>query len=540
MRIALFFCVLVALVVGCLAECAGDCIEFRKEVYALREELDARLRRLEDRSISERRELQTSLSSSFFLAEVEALHERDVSIASALDTIWLCMCASIAALMHGGFAMLETGTCRARNASNLLMKNLLNVCVGTIGWWLCGWAFAYGDLKYDLFGTTGFASSNLLIIADGHIRPVESCSGESCQSNLIQWFFQWVFCTTAVTIVSGGVAERVRSLTYAGFAFFMSSIIYPGVVAWTWGGGWLSATLDVGFTDFAGSCIVHVVGGVGALTGAIVLGARRGRFEDPAAFEPHSLPLVVLGTLMLWFGWYGFNCGSTLALHDDVMAAQAAQVAVNTTLSAAAGGITVFLFRFVLSRKYDVCGLCNGILAGLVSITAGCSNMDCGNALAVGSLGGLIYQCFSMSLQRLQIDDPVDASAVHGACGVWGAMAAVIFDWGEGFSYFHGSSGFQCVGDAGICETGLVAKALAAQLIFVTAVLSWVLSLSTIVLLLLALSGFLRIEQSTEEMGIDAMEHAQTKAYDIGEDGIPDAIEQRHAPIRKCRRHSVC
>ncbi|CAJ1393444.1 unnamed protein product [Effrenium voratum] len=312
----------------------------------------------------------------------------DQGLAGALDSAWLCLCGALVMFMHAGFAMLETGCCRAKNASNVLMKNLVNVCVGTLGWWSLGWAFAYGAQNGNGFiGTTGFFGWDFYSqdATTGVITPV-TCNGEGCQSTMLSWFFQWAFCTAGATIVSGAVAERVKSPTYAAYAFFMTSFIYPVVVAWTWGGGWIASVLDVGYMDFAGSGVVHLTGGVSGLAGTIVLGPRKGRFVNPEEFEPHNLPLVVLGTFALWFGWYGFNPGSTLGMHDGATGALAAQVAMNTTLAAATGGITVFILRFAILRKYDVGGLCNGILAGLVSITAGCGNMECGSAFATGRL----------------------------------------------------------------------------------------------------------------------------------------------------------
>ena len=198
-----------------------------------------------------------------------------------------------------------------------------------------------------------------------------------------------------------------------------------------------------GVMDFAGSGIVHLTGGVAGLAVTIVLGPRKGRFETPEAFECHHLPLVVLGTFALWFGWYGFNPGSTLSMKNKDLGALAAQVAMNTTLSAATGGITVFIVRYFIIRKYDVPGLCNGILAGLVSITAGCGNVECGTAFMIGLVGGLIYQASSMALQKFKIDDPVDAAPVHGFCGMWGVLAAALFDWGKELNQFNGWSPFE-------------------------------------------------------------------------------------------------
>mmetsp|Transcript_15375 Transcript_15375/g.36233 ORF Transcript_15375/g.36233 Transcript_15375/m.36233 type:complete len:443 (-) Transcript_15375:162-1490(-) len=426
--------------------------------------------------------------------------------------------------MHAGFAMLETGSCRAKNASNVLMKNLVNVTVGTLGWWVFGWAFAYGsqgEPANGFIGTDGFFGIGFYTVdaTTGVISPLASCNADGCQSTMLSWFFQWAFCTAGATIVSGGVAERVKSPTYAVYAFCMTSFIYPVVVAWTWGYGWLDSVLDVGYMDFAGSAIVHLTGGVSALAGTVVLGPRKGRFENPEEFECHNLPLVVLGTFALWFGWYGFNPGSTLGMHTGDTGAMAAQVAMNTTLSAATGGITVFILRYAIMRKYDVGGLCNGILAGLVSITAGCGNVECGSAFAIGFLCAFVYQGSSMLLQKLKIDDPVDASPVHGFCGIWGALAAGLFDWGKGVDHYHGWSGFGCkpVSDTdSSCMTGIGGTAIAAQLIMVLVIILWAGALSGLAFFILKKTGLLRIDEYTEEVGMDVKQHSPPKAYAIG------------------------
>ena len=217
-----------------------------------------------------------------------------------------------------------------------------------------------------------------------------------------------------------------------------------------------------------GSGVVHLTGGVSGLAGTVILGPRKGRFTNPEEFECHNLPLVVLGTFALWFGWYGFNPGSTLTMKSGSDGALAAQVAMNTTLAAATGGITVFMLRYFIMKKYDVGALCNGILAGLVSITAGCGNMESGSAFATGLIGAFVYQAASMLLQKLHIDDPVDASPVHGFCGAWGVIAAGLFDWGRGIDHYHGWSGFGCMeNDDGGCKTGIGGPAIGAQFIMV-------------------------------------------------------------------------
>mmetsp|Transcript_108314 Transcript_108314/g.151232 ORF Transcript_108314/g.151232 Transcript_108314/m.151232 type:complete len:526 (+) Transcript_108314:65-1642(+) len=463
------------------------------------------------------RQLQTYATSSELTLAVAALQATDYSLGGALDSAWMCLCGALVMFMHAGFGMLETGCCRAKNASNVLMKNLVNVCVGTLGWWIFGWAFAYGEQNGNGFiGTTGFFGMDFYTqdSSTGVITPVASCDSDGCQSTMLSWFFQWAFCTAGATIVSGAVAERVKSPTYAVFAFLMASFIYPVIVAWTWGGGWIATVLDVGYMDFAGSGVVHLTGGVAGLMGTIILGPRKGRFENPEEFEIHNLPLVVLGTFSLWFGWYGFNPGSTLGMHDGATGAMAAQVAMNTTLSAASGGITVFILKYAITKKYDVGGLCNGILAGLVSITAGCGNMECGSAFATGLIGGIVYQGSSMLLQKLKIDDPVDASPVHGFCGIWGVLACGFFDWGKGVDHYHGWSGFGCMANTDkSCKTGIGGTAIGAQFILVCMVIVWSGILSAIIFALLKLTGTLRVSEEVEDVGMDSHHHSPPKAY---------------------------
>jgi len=366
-------------------------------------------------------------------------------------------------------------------------------------------------------GTDGFAGKDFNAVdSDGNITPQAGVA--------VSWFFQWAFCTAAATIVSGAVAERVLSPTYAIYAFVMASFIYPVVVAWTWGYGWLSNLFDAQIIDFAGSGIVHLTGGVSGLAGTIVLGPRKGRFEHPEQFDAHSLPLVVLGTFILWFGWSGFNCGSTLGM-DYGSGLLAAQVAMNTTISAATGGMAVFFLRYMLTKTYDVGGLCNGILAGLVSITAPCGNVEAGSAFTIGLIGAMVYQGSSMLLQKLKIDDPVDAVPVHGFCGTWGVLAAALFDWGLGFEHFHGWSGFSCTldPDTGACDDGLAGRVLGAHIVMIIMIILWSGTLSGGTFFLLKMTGALRIDEKTEDLGVDAAKHSPTKAYNMSSGTPGDA-----------------
>ncbi|CAK0828784.1 unnamed protein product [Prorocentrum cordatum] len=482
----------------------ADVAELREE---LREELRAELHEELRAGLEARR-----LESEQLAADTD---RRLTGTESAMTSSWLILCGALVMFMHAGFAMLETGSCRAKNASNVLMKNLVNVCMGTIGWYWFGWAFAYGVDDHTsqvetggngFIGTDGFAGKDF--------NNYETEGAIVSNGVALSWFFQWAFCTAAATIVSGAVAERVLSPTYAVFAFVMASFIYPVVVAWTWGYGWLSNLFDAQIIDFAGSGIVHLTGGVAGLAGTIVLGPRKGRFEHPEQFDAHSLPLVVLGTFILWVGWYGFNCGSTLSMNEGA-GLMAAQVAMNTTISAATGGMTVFFLRYIISHTYDVGGLCNGILAGLVSITAPCGNVEAGSALMIGFIGAFVYQGCSMLLQKLKIDDPVDAVPVHGACGIWGVLAAFFFDWGVGFKHFHGWSGFSCTvdPDTGNCDDYATGNVLAAHIVMILAIILWSGTLSGATFFVLKMTGKLRIDEQTEDMGLDAAKHSPPKAY---------------------------
>merc|ERR1712224_729667 len=312
---------------------------------------------------------------------------------------------------------------------------------------------------------------------------------------------------------------------YMFFSFCMTSFIYPVVVCSTWGYGWLetfkkdSAGNPVGgYIDFAGSGVVHLCGGIGALVGAAIVGKRTGRFEPDKEddFQPHSQPLIVLGTFILWFGWCGFNSGSTLGLSDSGTALLASHVMMNTTLSAATGGITVFLVQYAITRKYDCAALCNGILGGLVSITAGCSNVESGSAVLIGMLGGCIFVGSSMLVKKVKIDDPVDASSVHGACGIWGCVAAALFDFGAGTDKHHGWGGFSATswtedGETKYMTTG---DALAANLAEVGFVIAWSGALCGLVFGTLSKAGLLRVSAEIEEHGMDH-ECASPGGYNI-------------------------
>jgi Amt family ammonium transporter len=466
--------------------------------------------------------LQTNLAA---LTTKEAADYDDHT--AALDTLWILVCGFLVMLMQAGFAMVEAGTCRVKNVSNILLKNCVDVCIGTLCWYAFGWTLAYGfddDNANDTFAGNAQYFGHEFLESDDNGNQVATDKPRD-------WFFQWAFCATGATIVSGGVAERVQFPGYLIFTICMTTVIYPVVVAWMWSGhGWLQPSMsskgshlnDVGFNDFAGSGIVHMTGGVAALVGAIAVGARKGRFDasvNPDDFAAHNLPLIVLGTFILWFGWYGFNCGSTLGLGSAGAGRLAAVVAMNTTIAAAMGGLVVLILRTLIYGKYDVGGMCNGILGGLVSITAGCGNVESGSALVIGIIGGLVFQGASMAVKAAKVDDPIDAFAVHGACGIWGVLAACIFDWGKGFDKYNGfSGGFSNAADANGNTDNLWKSGFAAAIVEILCIFAWSGGLSLIIFVPLRLAGILRAADDLQDAGMDARKHSPSKAYFVDSD----------------------
>jgi Amt family ammonium transporter len=348
------------------------------------------------------------------------LFAKDVSDAEAIqavqtnaDYIWTLMAAFLVFFMQAGFAMVETGLTRAKNAVNIMMKNLMDFAFGSLVYWAIGFGIMFGITSTGWFGTSGFFLSDFN--GDNWIFAF--------------WMFQVVFAATAATIVSGAMAERTKFIGYIIYSIVISALIYPVFGSWAWGsllhgGGWLE---QLGFIDFAGSTVVHSVGGWAALAGAIVLGPRIGKFSKegkPQAIPGHSLVLAALGTFILWFGWFGFNAGSTTAANTDT-----ALIAVNTNLAAAAGAVGAMITAWLVLGTPEGSMSFNGVLAGLVSITAGCANVTPGSAIIIGLIAGVLVVFSVLFIERtLKIDDPVGAISVHGLCGAFGTLAAGIFD----------------------------------------------------------------------------------------------------------------
>ena len=392
-----------------------------------------------------------------------------MEIATYVDNLWIVVAGILVMFMQPGFMLVETGFTRSKNSVNIVMKNFMDFSVGAVTYWAFGFALAYG-------GTTvgGFlAYGNFFLEGDS-----------------ITYFFQVVFAATAATIVSGAVAERTKFSAYLLFQPFICGVIYPIVTHWVWSGqGWLG---DLGFIDFAGSGVVHMVGGFAALAGGQIVGPRIGKYDDegnPQAIPGSSMVAGALGVFILWFGWYGFNVGSALAAVDVNLAA----IAVTTTLSAASGSITA-MYTSMISGKPNVGMTLNGALAGLVGITAGCANVNNLGAVLIGLVSGVLVVYSINFFEKRGFDDAVGAVSVHGICGIWGVLAVAIFDTADGLFYGGGTSLF------------------GPQLIGILAIGAWAYGTSFLVFKVIDSTVGLRVTAEEEIAGLDASEHG-TSAY---------------------------
>jgi Amt family ammonium transporter len=456
----------------------------------------------------------TLMQMSARLSTVEAQQQTGTE---ELNTFYLMWAGALIFLMQAGFATLSAGSIRAKNVSNILLKNLLDACIGCVAWFLVGYGFAYdadactsdeacaqpGAHKGNPFigsGKTHFALSGVKDWESQHAHGYD----------WITFFFQYTFAAAAATIVSGAVAERCQLVAYLVYSFGITGMVYPVIAHWVWdANGFLCASnpkaILSGVIDFAGSGVVHMTGGWAALVGAKVLGPRLGRFENPAAFEGHSTPLQAVGTFLLWFGWYGFNPGSTLMLHGS--SRDMARVAVTTTLSAAVGGITgLFVKRFLPNRFggsgfYELGHTCNSLLGGLVGVTAACSVVYPSGAILIGIISAFVYHLGSCTMRKLKIDDPLDAFAVHGSCGMWGCIAVGIFCVKE-YSYAPIANP-----DAGIFMPGTRGLLFGTQIVFVILVVLWVVTTSLCLFVPLKLAGIFRVSREQEDIGADISKH---------------------------------
>jgi Amt family ammonium transporter len=436
----------------------------------------------------------------------------------SLNLAWVLIGAFLVMFMQAGFAMLETGFTRAKNAVNTMAMNVLIYPIGLIGFWLTGYGLMMGGVgAWPSLSAAPIGSRELALTIGGHRWGVIGCAKFALVSvshdpaSLAMFLFAVVFMDTAATIPTGAMAERWKFSSFFVYGLFMSMLLYPLYGNWVWGGGWLAqlginAGLGHGQVDFAGSAVVHMTGGVAALAGARILGPRIGKFRRDGAIgllPGHNIPLAVLGTLVLAFGWFGFNTGSTLAASDP----RIALIAVNTVLASAGGALAAILYLWRRYNKPDIAMACNGLLGGLVAITAPCAFVTPEAAVLIGVIAGLLVVGGVLTLERrFRIDDPVGAISVHGLCGMWGALALGLFAdgaYGDGWNGIAGPVRGLFYGDAG---------QFGAQLIGVIVNLAVIFILATIFFRMVERLIGNRVPAEVEWSGLDSLEMG-TDAY---------------------------
>ena len=408
-----------------------------------------------------------------------------------INNVWMMICTALVFFMHLGFSLLEIGMTRQKNTLNILFKNIFIITVGLLLYCLVGFNLMYPGFEEGASGFFGFAGFGL----DSPLNT-EGTLDLAYNTGYTYWtdfLFQGIFAATAATIVSGAVAERIKIGPFMIFVLFYVGIVYPIAGSWKWGGGFLQ-TLDTPFYDFAGSTLVHSVGGWAALVAVWLLGSRIGKFKNgkPQAIPGHNIPLATAGVLILWLGWFGFNGGSVLSADPGLTSL----TLVTTSLAAASGGVLAFLTSTLLYKNYDLTMFLNGILGGLVAITAGADVMSPSNAIAIGSVAGAIIVFGVALIDKLKLDDPVGAIAVHLICGIWGTLAVGIFGALAGWSQFF------------------------SQLLGILVYAVFCIITSFIILFTLKKTVGIRVSQREELEGLDVHEH--------GMDAYPDFRLNEH------------
>ncbi len=406
------------------------------------------------------------------------------------DTLWVVIAACLVFFMNAGFGMLETGLCQAKNAVNILAKNYIVFAISSLAFWAVGFGLMFGDGN-AVVGLRGWflgGPDNSPATGDAYLGVFSALSWTGVPL-AAKFFFQLVFAGTAATIVSGAVAERIKFLSFILFSFLLVAVIYPIGGHWVWGGGWLGSA---GFQDFAGSTVVHSVGGWAALAGVLLLGARSGKFRGGKVFPipGHNMSLATLGAMILWLGWFGFNPGSTMAADPAVIAS----VALNTNMAAAAGCLSATAVAWLMLGKPDLSMILNGTLAGLVAITAPCAAVGLTSSVIIGAVAGVLVVFSVLFFDRVKIDDPVGALSVHLVNGVWGTFSVGLFA-AEGGLFLGGGVALALTQLKGIVAVG--AFAFAASFVF------W---------LLIKLTMGIRVSPEEEQEGLDTGEHGM-EAY---------------------------
>ena len=424
----------------------------------------------------------TAITLAATAAPAMAQAEEEMSVGDVqafLDNIWILVAAILVIFMQAGFALLTAGLTRGKNVANIMMKNLMDFVIGVLAFGAIGFAFAFGAGN-DFIGTEGF-----------FLNPDSFADGWGNLTLPTFFIFQVAFAATAATIVAGAMAERMKFKAYFVYSAFITALVYPIVVHWVWGGGWL-ANLDTPYHDFAGSGVVHMTGGVAALVGAAILGPRIGKYGPdgkPRAIPGHSIPFAIIGCFILLVGWFGFNPGSQLAADLAV-----GGIAVTTVLAAAAGALLAAGVTWIKQGKPDVAMTGNGLLAGLVGITAGCAAVSNWSAVIIGAIAGVIVVFAVLVIDR-KVDDPVGAVAVHGVCGAWGVIAVGLFaaedsDYWKAGLFFGGGT-----------------DQLVSQLIGVVSIGAFVAVSMGLVFLAIKYTIGLRVPAEEELIGLDVTEH---------------------------------
>ncbi|TYS15864.1 ammonium transporter [Rossellomorea vietnamensis] len=434
----------------------------------------------------------SSLSALLLLAATPAFAQTPTaaSVQSSVDGMWIMTAALLVFFMHAGFAMVESGFTRSKNTLNILMKNFLTISIASILYFLVGFGLMFGSTANGLTGTDGFLLAG--------------------REDIGFFVFQAVFAATCATIISGAVAERMKLRSYMIITVVITGVIYPVVGHWVWGGGWLS---ELGFVDFAGSTVVHLSGAVAAFIAVLFLGPRIGKYTNSKVnvIPGHNIPIGALGVFILWFGWFGFNGGSTLAADPDLVP----RVITATLLSASAAVLSSAFYTAFRFNRIDPSLTLNGALGGLVGITAGCANVSIGGSLVIGLIAGiLLVEGVRFIEVKLKVDDPVGAIAVHGLCGIWGTLAIGFFDVSNGL--FYG-------GDLSLLGT---------QAIGVGAVILWVAASSGAVIYLLNKADNIRVSSEDELAGLDFSEHGAT-AYELSETVLTSHSNQPNTAFGK-------
>jgi Amt family ammonium transporter len=425
------------------------------------------------------------------ITAVSAFAEEEVDpvakVQATLDNVWILVAAVLVIFMQAGFALVEAGLTRAKNVANIFMKNLMDFCVGALLFFAVGYAIAFGG---------EFTGLGKFIGGGGWFLMGDDVFSYGTLDKFVFFTFQVAFAATAATIVSGAMAERTQFRAYVIYSAVISAVIYPIVVRWQWGGGWLFQ-LDTPFHDFAGSSLVHMTGGVAAAMGAYFLGPRLGKYGpngEVRVIPGHSIPFAILGCFILLVGWYGFNPGSWLGA-DPVIG----KIAVNTTLAGAAGAFVAMMFTWVKNGKPDVSMTGNGLLAGLVGVTAGCWAVDQLGATIIGACAGVIVVLAVSFFDKIKIDDPVGAVSVHGVCGAFGTIAVGLF------------SELDAEESGGLLKEGLFygggASQLVSQLIGVVSIAAFVAVASGLLFFVLKKTVGLRVSEQEELEGLDVHEH---------------------------------